>query len=178
MYRREGGRQDPSVCICVTTVSGPSLGCWGGRCWLVFFVEAGKAAEGAKKRRRRRRWWVALGASRRGRRKSTDSRAFLGRDLPPQLPVAANVVATREKKEENGLDSGHLEALTRQTKVFRSRDVVCIAFYYSGRLQILGCKAAAGLGVVEAEGKGASSRDWTRGTKGPFVPRLGFTGHC
>lgn len=28
-----GGRQDPSVCICVTTVSGGSLGCWGGRCW-------------------------------------------------------------------------------------------------------------------------------------------------
>lgn len=28
-----GGRQDPSVCMCVTTVSGGSLGCWGGRCW-------------------------------------------------------------------------------------------------------------------------------------------------
>lgn len=111
MCRREGG-DTGSVCLymCHNSLGGqPRL---LGRKVLVFFVKAGKAAEGAKKRRRRRRWWVVLGASRRGRRKSTDSRAFLGRDLPPQLPVAANVVGTRKKKEENGLDSGHLEALT------------------------------------------------------------------
>lgn len=78
MYRREGGKTGP-VCQFVY-VSQQCRGCWGGKV-LVFFVKTGKAAEGAKKRRRRI-WWVGLGAGRRGRRKSTNSRAFLGTYLP------------------------------------------------------------------------------------------------
>lgn len=99
--RKDGTRL--SVCICVTTVSG----LLGGKV-LVFFVKTGKAAEGAKKRRRRI-WWVVLGAGK-GEEEEHQFPSFPGY-LPPQLPVAANVVGTREEKEENGLDSGHLEAL-------------------------------------------------------------------
>lgn len=157
MYRREGGKTGP-VCQFVY-VSQQCRGCWGGRCWS-FSSRPAKLPRARRKEGGEYGGWFWVQVEGGGGRAPIPELSWV-----PTSPVASCSQRGRDKRGKGrewvGLwpSRGSREL---NKGVSKSRCGVH-GFDYSGRYQILGCKAAAGLGVVEVEVQRCEVRGIGRG---------------